>query len=231
MKALVLAGGEGLRLRSLVGSLPKCLAPVQGRPFIEWQIELLREQGLAEFVLCVGVGARTVTEHMGDGSRLNVSIRYSFETTPLGTGGALRNASGLLDGRFLCANGDTLAEFSLDEMESRHDALGARATVLCRRAADATGKGTLVVGDRGRILRFDEKTAAGSPGIINCGYYLMEKEVLDSVPRGRPASLETETFPGLLEAGVALAAFETSGAFVDIGTPDDYMRVKDVGWR
>ena len=231
MKALVLAGGEGLRLRPLLGLLPKCLAPVQGRPLLEWQIELLKEHGLAEFVLCVGVGARTVTGLLGDGSRLNVSIQYSFETAPLGTAGALRNAYGLLEGRFLCANGDTLAEFSLEEMESSHEALGARATVLCRRAADATGKGTLVVGERGRILRFDEKTAAGSAGLINCGYYLMDKDVLDSVPRGRAVSLEKETFPGLLEDGVTLAACETSGAFVDIGTPEEYLRVKDGGWR
>ncbi len=231
MKALVLAGGEGLRLKPLLGPLPKCLAPVQGRPFIEWQIELLKEHGFREFVLCVGVGAQAVRELLGDGSRLDVAVQYSFEETALGTGGAIRNASGFLAGRFLCANGDTLAEFSLSEMESRHEALGARVSVLCRVAADATGKGTLVVGERGRILRFDEKTAAGASGLINCGFYLMEKDVLDCVAPGRPVSLEKETFPRLLESGAALAACETSGAFVDIGTPEEYARVKHGGWR
>jgi len=231
MKALVLAGGEGLRLKPLLGPLPKCLAPVQGRPFIEWQIELLKEHGLREFILCVGIGAHAVRELLGDGSRLGVHVQYSVESTPLGTGGAVKNASGLLAGRFLCANGDTLAEFSLTELVSRHESLGARASVLCRRAADATGKGTVVVGERGRILSFDEKTAGGSAGLINCGFYLMEKDVLDCVAPGRPVSLEKETFPRLLESGVMLAACETSGAFVDIGTPEEYMRVKNGGWR
>ncbi|MBN1504076.1 MAG: NTP transferase domain-containing protein [Candidatus Eisenbacteria bacterium] len=231
MKALVLAGGEGLRLKSVLGPLPKCLAPVQGRPFVEWQIELLREQGLGEFVLCVGVGARAVTQALGDGSRLKVAIRYSLEDAALGTAGAVRNASRFLDGRFLCVNGDTLAEFSLAEMEARHEALGARVTVLCRRVADATGKGVLAVGESGRVLRFEEKTAEGSPGLINCGYYLMETDALDRVAPGRAVSLETEVFPELLKSGVPLAAHETSGAFVDIGTPDEYLRVKEKGWR
>jgi NDP-sugar pyrophosphorylase family protein len=230
MKALVLAGGEGLRIKPLLGPLPKCLAPVRGRPFIEWHIELLKEHGFREFVLCVGVGAQAVKELLGDGSRLAVAVEYSSETTPLGTGGAIKNASGFIDGRFLCANGDTLAEFSLTEMESRHDALGARVSVLCKEA-DAAGRGTLLVGERGRILRFDEKTAAGASGLINCGFYLMEKDVLDVVPAGRPVSLEKETFPRLLEDGLTLAACETSGAFVDIGTPEEYARVKDRGWR
>jgi mannose-1-phosphate guanylyltransferase len=231
MKALVLAGGEGLRLKPLLGALPKCLAPVEGRPFIERQIELLREHGIREYVLCVGIGAQAVRQLLGDGSRLAVVIEYSFEETPLGTGGAIRNASALLAGRFLCVNGDTLAEFSLTEMEARHESLGARVSVLCRRAADATGKGTLVTGQRGEILRFEEKTAGGTPGLINCGFYLMEKDVMDCVVPGRPVSLEREVFPRLLENGVKFAAFETAGAFVDIGTPEEYLQVRDKGWR
>ncbi len=230
MKALVLAGGEGLRLKPLLGPLPKCLAPVRGRPFVELLIELLRQQGLTEFVLCVGIGAQAVKDVIGDGSRLGVEVQYSFEGSPLGTGGAVRNASGFLAGRFFCANGDTLAEFSLSDMEARHDSVGAGVTMLCTRA-DATGRGTLAVGKDGRILRFEEKTVAGSSGLINCGFYVMEKEVLDSVAPGRPVSLEKETFPFLLEKGVKLAACESSGAFVDIGTPEEYMRVKDGGWR
>jgi mannose-1-phosphate guanylyltransferase len=104
-------------------------------------------------------------------------------------------------------------------------------SVLCRKVSDATGKGTLVVAEDGRILRFDEKTTEGSAGLINCGFYLMEEDMLDCVPPGRAVSLEKETFPRLLENGVKLAACEMSGAFVDIGTPGEYLRVKDEGWR
>jgi NDP-sugar pyrophosphorylase family protein len=128
-------------------------------------------------------------------------------------------------------NGDTLAEFSLTKMEALHERQGACVTVLCRRMADATGRGTLVIGKRREILRFDEKIAAGLPGLINCGFYLMEKGVTQSVAPGRAISLEREIFPRLLKDGLKLAAFETSGAFVDIGTPEEYLRVRDRGWR
>lgn len=232
MKALILAGGEGRRLRPLAGDVPKCLLQIQGRPFVEHQIELLKSQGIQEFILCVGLGAQAVKEALGDGSALGVSVFYSSEDAPLGTAGAIRNASSLIDeDAFLCMNGDTLVEFSLAEMEQNHQGVRALATVLSREVEDATGRGTLEVGLRGEILSFEEKTRNVSPALINCGVYLMERAILQHIPSGTTVSLEHEVFPKLVSSGHRLFAFITNGAFVDIGTPDEYLRIREKGWR
>jgi NDP-sugar pyrophosphorylase family protein len=231
MKALILAGGEGRRLKSLAGDLPKCLVQVQGRPFIEHQIELLNSQGIEEFVLCVGLGAQIVTETLGDGSALGVSVSYSMEESPLGTAGAVKNASSFVDEAFLCVNGDTLVEFSLAEMEESHHRVGATASILSREVEDATGRGILEIDPRGEIRSFQEKSRSASPALINCGVYLMEKEILEHIPSGQKVSLETEVFPGLVSSRSRLLAFITKGVFVDIGTPDEYLGIKEKGWR
>jgi len=231
MKALILAGGEGLRMKPVLGELPKCLAPVQGRPFIERQIEHLREQGVTQFVLCVGIGASLIEKTLGDGGRLGVKIKYSLEDTPAGTGGAMKKAATHVGQRFLCVNGDTLVEFSLEAMESDHENAKAIASIVCRQADDSTGKGALVAGPGGEILSFHEKPVGGAPALVNCGYYLMERGVLEHVPAGRAVSLEREVFPGLLSSRLRLVAFVTGGAFVDIGTPEDYLLIKNRDWK
>jgi NDP-sugar pyrophosphorylase family protein len=231
MKALILAGGEGRRLQSVAGGLPKCLVPVQGRPFIEHQIELMKSNGIREFVLCVGLGAQKVIETLGDGSSLGISVSYSVEDVPLGTGGAIKNASAFIEGTFLCMNGDTLVEFSLAEMEQRHREVGAVATIVSRQVQDATGRGILEIGPGREILSFEEKSRSANPAFINCGVYLMESGVLGHIPLGQNVSLEKEVFPGLVSSQSRLLAFVTEGAFVDIGTPDEYARIREKGWK
>jgi NDP-sugar pyrophosphorylase family protein len=230
MKALILAGGEGHRLRSVLGDLPKCLARVQGRPFIEYQIELLKSQGIREFVLCVGLGANLVQRALGGGERLGVSIEYSPEEKPLGTAGAIKNASPHIDGRFFCGNGDTLVEFSLKDMEESHANAGAIGTILFRKA-DATGRGTIKIGQEGQVLGFAEKVQRDTAAFINCGFYMMEKGILEHIPTEQRVSLEEEIFPKLLSSGLKLFAFPAHGAFVDIGTPGDYLLIKEKGWK
>jgi len=230
MRALILAGGEGLRLRPVSGDLPKCLAEVGGRPFIEHQIELFKGEGITEFVLCVGIGAGLVKEALGDGRKLGVSIEYSLEETPLGTAGAIKNASPLIDGRFLCANGDTLVEFSLSEMEAAHATARAVTTILFKETI-ATGRGTIKLGSNNEIKGFAEKASRDALGLINCGYYIMERDVLSRIPPGKRVSLETETLPELISSGARVAGFPARGDFVDIGTPEDYGRIKEKGWR
>jgi NDP-sugar pyrophosphorylase family protein len=230
MKALVLAGGEGRRLRPVLGDLPKCLAQVQGRPFIDHHIELLKSEGIREFVLCVGLGASLVQRVLGNGGRLGVSISYSTEEKPLGTAGAIKNAGAHIDGRFLCTNGDTLAEFSLKDMEESHVSAGAVGTILFRRD-EVTGKGTIKIGPGGQVLGFEEKTQHDAPVFINCGFYLMEGELLEHIPSGQRASLEEEIFPKLLSSGLKLFAFPAGGAFVDIGMPEEYLLIREKGWK
>jgi len=230
MKALVLAGGEGRRLRPILGDLPKCLADVQGRPFIEHQIELLKSEGITEFVLCVGLGANLVRGALGDGRRLGISIEYSYEEEPLGTGGAIKNASSYIGPTFVCINGDTLVEFSLRDMEEVHSNSGAVGTILFERAS-VRGRGTLELASDGRVLAFSEKVEPDACGYINCGYYLMEKEILEHIPTQRCVSLEREIFPELLSSGLKLFAVKARGAFVDIGTPKDYLLIREKGWK
>jgi NDP-sugar pyrophosphorylase family protein len=230
MKALVLAGGEGRRVRSVLGDLPKCLAQVQGRPFIEHQIELLKSEGVREFVLCVGLGANLVQRVLGHGERLGVSISYSTEEKPLGTAGAIKNARANIDGRFLCTNGDTLVEFSLKDMEESHVNAQAVGTILFR-MDDAAGKGTIKIGPGGGVMGFEEKSQHNAAAFINCGFYLMEEELLEHIPSGEPVSLEEEIFPKLLSSGLKLFAFPARGAFVDIGTPEEYLRIREKGWK
>ncbi|MCX5800922.1 MAG: sugar phosphate nucleotidyltransferase [Candidatus Eisenbacteria bacterium] len=230
MKALILAGGEGRRLRAVLGKVPKCLAEVRGRPFIEHQIELLKSEGVREFVLCVGPGGNLIQRTLGGGGRLGVSIEYSREGKPLGTAGAIKNASSFIDGRFLCVNGDTLVEFSLKDMESGHAGAGAIGTILFK-TADAAARGTIEVGAGGQVLGFAEKTERGGPAFINCGFYLMEREILDHIPGGQGVSLEEEIFPKLLRSGLSLFAFPARGAFIDIGTPESYSLMREKGWK
>jgi NDP-sugar pyrophosphorylase family protein len=230
MRALILAGGEGRRLRPVLGELPKCLAEVRGRPFIEYQIELLKTAGIREFVLCVGLGANLIETALGDGARLGVSIVYSLERSPLGTAGAIKNASSYIDGRFLCANGDTLVEFSLTDMERSHADARAIVTILFKES-DATGRGTIRLGSGGQVLGFAEKAKRDTPALINCGFYLMEKETVEHISAGKHVSLEEEIFPKLLSSGLQILAFQTHGAFVDIGTPEDYSLIREKGWK
>ncbi len=231
MKALILAGGEGRRLKPLLGQLPKCLAPLQGRPFIEVQVGNLAKQGIAEFILCVGIGALAIEQALGDGSRLGVTIEYSHEKSPAGTGGAVRDAARHLDGDFLCANGDTLVEFSVKKMEERHTKERAAVTILSKHVEDSAGRGTLVADARDRITTFEEKPPEHGRALINCGYYMMNLDVLAHIPGQKAVSLEKEVFPSLLAARQKMVAFVTGGAFVDIGTPEDYLRVKNGGWK
>jgi NDP-sugar pyrophosphorylase family protein len=230
MKALILAGGEGRRLRPILGDLPKCLAEVRGRPFIEHQIELLKSEGIRELVLCVGLGADLVQRTLGNGERLGVSIEYSTEEKPLGTAGAIKNASTFIDGRFLCGNGDTLVEFSLKDMEKSHAKAGAIGTILFK-MADATGRGTINVDSNQQVLGFAEKAERDTPALINCGFYMMEKEILEHIPSEQFVSLEEKVFPELLSTGFRLFAFPAHGVFVDIGTPEDYTLVREKGWK
>ncbi|MFH0779015.1 MAG: sugar phosphate nucleotidyltransferase [Candidatus Eisenbacteria bacterium] len=231
MRALILAGGEGSRLAPLTGGLPKCLVAVQGRPFVEHQIELFRAQGLVDFVLCVGVSADAIQKALGQGDRLGVSISYSVEMIPLGTAGAVKNASRFVESSFLCANGDTLVEFSLSQMIERHAETEALITILTKEVSDASGKGTVLTAEDGRVVSFVEKSVAAGAAQVNCGVYVVEKEVLNSIPAGKQVSLETETFPRLLGKGARLFSFATTGTFLDIGTPEQYLAVKEKGWR
>ena len=226
---LILAGGLGTRLRPVLPGLPKGLAPVGDRPFLQIQIELLREQGARHFVLCVGHLAGQIREAFGDGAALGVRIDYSVEGERLlGTGGALRLADRFFRPRALVLNGDTYLAADYERLVGAHreenTRSGALATLTVSRADDGSRFGTVLLDATGRyVAGFREKEAApaGGAGWLNAGAYVVERAFLDHVAPDAPASLERDVFPGVLRSGGRVAAATCAEPFYDIGTPRD----------
>lgn len=230
--ALILAGGAGTRLRSLVSDRPKSMAAVAGRPFLELQIEWLHGQGVRRVVLCTGYLHEQVRDHFGDGRAFGVRIDYSVERAPLGTGGALRLAERFACGRtFLALNGDSFLDVDLGALvraHAQHASADERclATLVLSAVPEAREFGTVELDADGRILRFDEKSGTRTgPARVNAGIYCLETAFLDLVPPERAVSLERESFPLALARGFALFGHPAEGFFVDIGTPQGYGRM------
>lgn len=215
VEAVILAGGLGTRLRSVLPDRPKVMAEVAGRPFLAYQLERLAKTGVVDVVLCVGHLADEV-ERFASGFE---DVRLSQESTPLGTAGALGQARHDKTGTFLVLNGDSFFDVPLDRLLAHHRASGALATIAAARVPDAGRYGSLELDADDRVLRFLEKGGRG-PAVINAGVYVLEPPVLDGLPLDRPTSLERDVFPGLAARG-ELVAMPWDGYFVDIGVPDD----------
>ncbi len=229
IKAVILAGGLGTRLRSAVADRPKPLAPIAGEPFLARQLRHLRGFGVERFVLCVGYQAQMMIDVLGDGVAFDATIEYAVEDEPLGTAGAVKNAGALLAGEqdFLLLNGDTFVEVAVDALVARHRASAALGTICVQQVADAGGKGVVELDpSSGLVTAFDEKALEGQPALINAGVYVFARALVDRIPSGRSVSLERETIPGLLAAGQRLAVMVSSGRMIDIGTPEDYQRAQ-----
>src|SRR3954451_8578845 len=211
MQALILAGGEGTRLRPLTTTVPKPVVPLVDRPFIRFMIDWLNRHGVDDVVMSCGHLASGVRNVLGDGSALGIRLRYVEEPRPLGTGGALKYAEPLLADRFLMLNGDILTDLDLTAQIAQHERTGARATLALTPVEDPTAYG-LVRFDRERaITEFVEKAGYEQieTNLINAGAYVIEREVLATVPAGQNVSIEREVFPRLIGAG--LFAFPTEG--------------------
>jgi D-glycero-alpha-D-manno-heptose 1-phosphate guanylyltransferase len=223
MQAIVLAGGQGTRLRPVVSDIPKSMAPIAGRPFLFYLLERLERQGIVDVVIAAGY----LSEHIqrGLGSRQGkVRLRYSIEREPLGTGGALRQALMLIEHYPVFAvNGDTYLELDFAAMRRAHDAAGARISMAVRPLSD-TGRYGRVVVREDRVIAF-APGEAGKPGLINCGVYLFGDDVLASAGLPEKFSFERD----FLEPNAGTLspfAFETDGYFIDIGVPEDFARAQ-----
>lgn len=230
MKAVLLVGGLGTRLRSAVPWLPKTLASVGDKPFLELLVRQLGSQELHQLVMCTGYLAEQIQEVFQDGSDFGATIEYSKETVPLGTAGALKLAQRYVqnESEFLVINGDTFLEIDFNELILSHRKHGSLATMAVLPIENSSRYGTVQVGADGRILGFLEKKGQNAPGIINAGVYVFSNAVLSLIPQG-PVSLERDVFPLLMEQG--FYAIEQRGMFIDIGTPDDYARAKKIADR
>jgi len=224
MKAFVLAGGLGTRLKPRFGDLPKPLAPIGGRPFLVRQLEWLRARGVRRAVILAGYGADQVREALGDGAALGLELEYSVEPEPLGTGGALRLAARFVDGPALVVNGDTLGECEPWRLERDRWEQGALGAVALYRVEDARERGR-VEHEAGRVVRFVEKDAAfRGAAWVNGGQYAFSPDLWRALPEGA-SSLERDVLPALAARG-RLRGCEVEGRFWDIGTPEDYERAE-----
>ncbi|OGS71059.1 MAG: hypothetical protein A2Y96_00905 [Firmicutes bacterium RBG_13_65_8] len=236
LQAVILAGGLGLRLRPAVSDLPKVMAPVSGRPFLEHLLSRLKARGICRFLLCVGYKADDVATYFGDGSRLGVDIAYSVDSTPAGTGGALKLALGRLDDTFLLVNGDTLMSLDPSVLLQYHRARGSLLTLVGRRwrGRPRGDAGYVVAARGGRVLAITRgpprrETAGGGDLLVNCGWYICEKRGAELVqrpptsPPGSPFSIESGLYPPLLDS---VFVYATDERFVDIGTPERYRRLR-----
>jgi NDP-sugar pyrophosphorylase family protein len=227
VKAVLLVGGLGTRLRSVVPSAPKVLASVGKRSFLELLLAQLRSQGIRRLVMCTGYLAEQIENEFGDGRAWGMAIEYSKEEQPLGTAGAVKQAQPYLRDipDFLVMNGDSFLEVDFRSLMDFHRSHDAMATMAVLRAEDAGRYGTVHVDAGGRVRGFSEKTGSQTPGLVNGGVYIFNYAVFQYIP-GTTASLERDVFPRLLEQQVY--AQEQHGMFIDIGTPADYARAQQL---
>jgi mannose-1-phosphate guanylyltransferase len=225
MQAVVLVGGEGTRLRPLTLETPKPMIPVMNTPFLELTLRRLKEAGIDDVILPAGYLPEAITGYFGDGSALGMKLRYVIEETPLGTAGALKNVAAFITGPFFVLNGDVLTSLDLRAMRESHEKRGGVASLHLIRVDDPSAFGCVVHDASGRITAFVEKPKReeAPTNEVNAGTYLLEREVLDAIPAGRPVSIERETFPQLIAAGKKLYAFTTDDYWIDLGKPEAYL--------
>jgi len=218
--ALILAGGLGTRLQSALPDCPKVLAPVAGRPFLSYLMDQLISTGFRHVILCTGYKGEQIRETFGDQYK-ELNIQYSQESEPLGTGGALRFVLSLIDAdSALVTNGDSYVNCNLSDYLDWHFKNNFQASLLLTYVLDTSRYGRVEIGEDDRISKFDEKGASHGPGWINAGVYIFNRGLLESIPPGKPFSLEREFFPSLISRG--LYGFRSEGAFIDIGMPESY---------
>jgi len=231
MRAFILAGGLGTRLQSIVSDRPKPLAEIGGKPFLEHQLVILKEHQIREFVLCVGYLHEQIIEHFGDGSRWDVEIEYSIEEHPLGTGGAVKHAERFVDGTFLVFNGDTHFKCDLSRLIQSHQRLvnetKCLATIALTKVGNPSRYGTVELDDDGMIVDFTEKSGNPVSQYISAGVYAMEPSLLQRIPTEKKVSLELDTFPKFVSEERSLAGCLLEGFFIDIGTPEDFVRFQN----
>jgi NDP-sugar pyrophosphorylase family protein len=225
VQAIVLVGGEGTRLRPLTYGTPKPMVPIMNVPFLALTLERLRAADIREVILAAGYMPQAIVEYFGDGTQRGMKVTYAIEERPLGTAGALKNVEPRITGPFFVLNGDVLTSLNLRAMREYHEQKGGLGTLHLIRVEDPSAFGCVVHGEDGRITAFVEKPPKGEAPTdeINAGTYLLQREILDFIPAGRNVSIERETFPKVIAAGLALYAYTTADYWLDLGRPEQYL--------
>jgi mannose-1-phosphate guanylyltransferase/phosphomannomutase len=231
MKAVIMAGGEGTRLRPLTSNCPKPMLPLANRPMMEHIVGLLKQHGIDEIVVTVAFLANQIRTYFGDGSEFGVNMVYATEDQPLGTAGSVRNAMDVLDERFLVISGDVLTDIDLGKILAFHEEKQAMATIGLVHVENPLEFGIVITEEDGSIERFLEKPTWGQvfSDTINTGIFVLEPEIFDYIPDGRPVDFSGEVFPALLADGKPLFGAVAEGYWEDVGTLESYVSAhKDV---
>ncbi len=237
LKGIIIAGGLGARLRPLTYQRPKPLISLANRPFLEYQVALLRKHGVDEIVFATNYMSELIEGHFGDGSKFGVKMRYALETTPLGTGGAIRNAADQFPGEPVAVfNGDILTDFDLDKIMSFHRENRAIATITLAEVPSPHPFGVLILDENSRVqewrepseetkkaLAVDRDIIPTGIDLINAGFYVLEPEFIARIPQGAPSSVERDIFPELLSQKAQVFGIAPGGFWMDMGRPEQFM--------
>ena len=228
MKAILLAGGKGTRLRPLTLNTPKPIVPIFNRPFLMYQLDQLRQvPEITEVILSLNYQPRRIEETFGDGEALGLKISYAVEPQPLGTGGAIKFSAQTVQDSVIVLNGDVLQQIDLAAVVARHRERRAKATIVLTPVDNPTAYGLVETDEDGNVRRFLEKPKADeiTCNTINAGVYVLEPETLDRIPDNENYSIERQYFPSLVANGETFVAYVNDGYWIDIGTPEKYRQV------
>ncbi len=225
IKALILAGGKGARLRPLALHIPKPIVPLANIPFLFFQIDHIKRAKITEIILSLSYQPRKITDIFGDGMKFGVTMRYTHEELPRGTAGAFKAAENLIDDTTIVLNGDILTDIDLLDVLRYHKDRKAEATIVTVRVMNPTGYGLVDAGPDGRVRGFTEKPAEDevTGDTINAGIYILEPSVLRRIPAEGAASFERDSFPSMLQGGALVYTYLTHGYWQDIGSPQKYL--------
>ena len=227
MKAVIMAGGMGSRLKAITGDRPKPMVPLLGRPLMEYILELLRSQGFDQVCAAVRYRAGDIMAHFGDGSRFGVEMQYRVEEEPLGTAGAVKNCRDFYGGEdFLVISGDAACDFQLSRLMEEHKRRGAAVTLALCRHSEPLSYGLAVTDGEGRIRSFVEKPdwSRVVTDLVNTGIYVISPRIMELVPEGREFDFAKDLFPLLLSRGELLLGLPIEGYWCDVGSPLSYYR-------
>lgn len=225
IKALVICGGEGTRMRPLTLTIPKSMLPIGYRPILEHLVTFFKKEGILNFVFAIGYLGESIIKYFNDGSQIGINIKYSSEDKPLGTGGALKKAEDLLGSAFIVSNSDVIFDkLNIKELLKFHLEKNCVGTIVLWKAEDARNFGLVKADEDGKITSFTEKPKYAVSGWVNAGLYVFSHKVFDFISKNKFVSLENDVFPKLAEKG-KLYGYCYNGYWADVGNPKDYEKV------
>jgi mannose-1-phosphate guanylyltransferase/phosphomannomutase len=227
MKAVILAGGQGVRLRPLTTKIPKPMVPIMNSPFLQIMLDNLKFHGIQEIIMTIGYLPDRIKEYFEDGRHMDMSIEYVLEESPMGTAGAVKNVESSLDGTFLVLNGDIVTDLDLESMIKFHRENESKVTIFLNEVEDTSSFGVVEIDATAKVIRFLEKPEPGETDSkrINGGIYLIEPDIMDQVPVGEFYMFERGLFPKLLKNDVPVYGFVATPYWVDVGTHSNYFKV------